>query len=563
MSQDQSITTLDRLVAGAVDGSLSRRELVKRAAALGLGTPMIAALSHLSAGGSAQAQGEVTLSFDAGCTGGGGGKPTEDILAYCRIINGGSQFELDRMVDIRLVTLSADLQSYVGELAESWDIAGTTATFKLRPNATWHDGEPLTARDVVFTINLLATPASKSRWGVTFRSVKGYQELQDGTATSLAGVTAPDDTTVVIDLTQPDSGLLPGFMFISIIPEHIFKDADLSKVCEHPNWTQNRVGAGPFKMVRLLPNERIEMEAFDNYVLGRPKIDKLNLLFFQSFETSLAAFQQQTSYAAPMTVLNLDLVQSLDFADIITTPAGVGAIWINTAQPDWSDKRARQALSYAIDRKTICESLFRGYADPVSTEIPYLAWTQPPDLNPYDYDPDKAKALLQEAGWKGDKTYTLWYYYPDQLTATVMEAVQQYLAEVGIKVELRFDDGSGARQKEFDEGAWMLIYGSYGAQPAPSNLSVIWGCQARKTWTYCNPEFDAAMEAALRTYNQDEQAQYYQKAIKILNEELPWVWLFNRKNLIAVNKKLHTGDPPSFGPGHILYANNAHLWTVE
>jgi peptide/nickel transport system substrate-binding protein len=336
---------------------------------------------------------------------------------------------------------------------------------------------------------------------------------------------------------------------------------DLTKVCEAPNWTQARIGAGPFKFVNLLPSERIEMEAFDDYVLGRPKIDKLNLLFFQSFETSLAAFQQQTSYIAPMTVLNLDLVQSFDFAEIMTTPAGVGAIWINTEHPDWTDKRVRQAMSYAIDRKTITDNLFRGYADPVSTEVPYLTWTQAPDLNPYDYDPEKATALLQEAAWTGETTYTLWYYYPDQLTASVMEAVQQYLGAVGIKVELRFDDASGARQKEMDDGTWSLTYGSFGAQPAPANLSIIWGCQARQTWTYCNADFDAAMESALRTYDQEEQATHYQTAIKILNEELPWVWLFDRKNLLAVNKKLVTNGN-AFGPGHILYANHAQDWTV-
>lgn len=557
----QDANTIDRLIAGAADGSLSRRDLVKRAGALGLGAPMIAGLVSLAAQGEAGAQGEVTLSFDAGSTGGGGGKPTEDVLAYCRIIDGGSQFELDRMVDIRLITLSADLQGYVGELAESWTADGNLVTFKLRPNAKWHDGQPLTAKDVVFTINLLVNPASKSRWGVSFRSVVGYDEVVAGTATEVAGVKAPDDLTVTIELAQVDSGLLPGFMFISVIPQHVFADVDLTKVCEAPNWTQARIGAGPFKFVNLLPSERIELEAFDDYVLGRPKIDKLNLLFFQSFETSLAAFQQQTSMMAPMTVLNLDLVQGFDFADIVTTPAGVGAIWINTEHADWTDKRVRQAVSYAIDRKTITDNLFRGYADPVSTEVPYLAYTQAADLNPYAYDPDKAKALLTEAGWASETTYTLWYYYADQLTATVMEAVQQYLGAVGIKVELRFDDASGARQKEMDEGTWTLTYGSFGAQPAPANLSIIWGCQARQTWTYCNADFDAAMEGALRTYDEAEQATFYQTAIKILNEELPWVWLFDRKNLIAVNKKLTTNGN-AFGPGHILYANHAQDWTV-
>src|SRR5262249_310332 len=146
--------------------------------------------------GTTSAQGAVTLSFDAGATGGGGGKPSDNVLDYCRIIDGGAQFELDRMVDIRLVTLSADLHSYAGELADKWDITGNTVTFKLKPNAKWHDGQPLTAADVVFTINLLVNPASKSRWGVSFQSVVGYKDVTGGTAKELAGVKAPDDLTV-------------------------------------------------------------------------------------------------------------------------------------------------------------------------------------------------------------------------------------------------------------------------------------------------------------------------------------------------------------------------------
>jgi peptide/nickel transport system substrate-binding protein len=351
-------------------------------------------------------------------------------------------------------------------------------------------------------------------------------------------------------------------MFISVLPKHIFEGTDLTKIAEHPNWTQNRVGAGPFKFIRLVEGERIEMEAFDGYILGRPMIDKLNLLFFQSFETSLAAFQQGTNFAAPMTVLNLELVQGTEGAEVVTTPAGVGAIWINTKHEELTDVRVRQAISYAIDRKTICDNLFQGYADPVSSEVPYLTWAQSPDLNPYDYDPEKAKALLTEAGFTGDETYKLWYYYPDQLTASVMEACQQYLDAVGIKVTLQFDDASGARQKEFDEGTWHLIYGSYGAQPNPAALSVLFGAGAMERYSYSSVAFDEAMEAALRTYDQEEQAQHYQTAIKILNEDLPWVWLFDRKNLIAVNTKLSTGDATAWGPGSVLYANNAHLWTV-
>ena len=166
---------IDTLLEGARTGALSRREILKGSVALGLGLPFGMALVNA---GSVGAQDAMTLSFDAGATQGGGGKPNAAATEYSFIVNGGSQFEINRMVDARLVTISPDLQSMVGDLAESWEVADTTATFKLVQNATWHDGTPVTAKDVVFTINLLTDPATTSRWGSSFRNVKGYADAR-------------------------------------------------------------------------------------------------------------------------------------------------------------------------------------------------------------------------------------------------------------------------------------------------------------------------------------------------------------------------------------------------
>jgi len=553
---------VDTLFAAAASGSLSRRDLVRGATALGFGTPAIAALLGAQSAG---AQAEMTLEFDAGATGGGGGKPNADITAYCWVINGGSQFEFFRMVDARLVTLSADLQDYVGDLAESWEIEGTIATFKLHPGAMWHDGTPLTSRDVAFTINMVTDPATASRWGGAFASVAGYEEAQAATTpTSLSGITTPDDQTLVIELTQPDSGLLIGLFWLNILPEHILGEVDRSRIAEEPFWNEGRIGAGPYKFVQLVEGERLELEANPDYHLGAPQIQKLNLLFFQSPETSLAAFQQGSNLAAPLTVNDLELVEGIEGTEIFTTSAGVGSIQINPQQPEFADKRVRQAIAYAIDKATISESIFLGYADAVSTEVPYVEWAQPADANPYDYDPDMAMSLLEEAGWDSSKSFTLWYYYPDQVTATAMEAIQQYLAAVGITTELRFDDGSGVRAEEYANGTWQLGYGAFGAQTGPSNLSLVWGPPGFTTWGFSNEAFDTAMEAALRTYDREEQAAHYQEAIRILNDESPWVWLFNRQNLIAVNtSRLTTGDSLAWGPGHLMYMNHPYDWTVQ
>ncbi|MGD9711923.1 MAG: ABC transporter substrate-binding protein [Thermomicrobiales bacterium] len=550
---------IDTLIAGAASGEMSRRDILKASAALGMGAAFGAALINASVAG---AQDGMTLSFDAGATQGGGGKPNTALPAYSFVINGGSQFEINRMVDARLVTLSADLQEWVGDLAESWEVVDDVYTFKLRQNAVWHDGTPVTAKDVVFTINLLTDPATTSRWGSSFRNVVGYAEAQEAeTPTSLSGVTAPDDYTVRIELAQPDSGMLAGFIFINILPEHVLGTADRATITELPYWTTSeRIGAGPFKFVQLVEGERVELVAHEEYHHGAPAVKNLNLLFFASAATSLAALEEGSSLVAPMSVAELELVQGIEGAEVVGFPAGVGVIFYNTLQPELNDKRVRQAMAYAIDKVTICDTLFQGYATPVSTEIPYVTWAQPEDANPYDYDPDRARALLEEAGWTGERTLGFWYYYTDPITALVMEAMQQYLAAVGINTELKFDDGSGVRTQEVTDKTWDMTYGSFGAQPSPANLTAVWGPPGEVTYGWLNEEFNAEMDAALATYDRDEQAVHYQNAIRILNEESPSVWLYDRQNLIALNSARLQNSV--WGPGHIYWFNRANEWTV-
>lgn len=488
--------------------------------------------------------------------------PEEAALSYCYVIGGSGGGKAELLVDSRLLAWTADMSEYVPEIAESWDIEGNTIILHLRENAKWHDGELLTAKDVLFTYNLIANPDTGSRYAGEFSSVVGFEEVQNGEAGTLAGLKAPDDRTVVIELSQPDSTFLAGLTWLNILPEHILGDVSPDRICEDSYWTKGRISSGPYKWVQLVEGQRIELEAFDDYFLGRPKIDKINLLFFADAATSLAAFEQGSNMVTPVTADNIEYARALDSTRIETNPDGVGALFFNTNHPDFSDVRVRQAVSYAIDRKAITESIFKGTAEPSWSELPYLEWTQSPDLNRYEYDPEKAKALLQEAGWSSDETYTLWYYYPNQVTASSMQAIQQYLGEVGINVELRLNEG-GAMEQAREEGKWALIYGSLGANPHPSALSLVWTCAQEETWTYCNPEFDELLKKARRTFDREEQQQYYQEAIEILNEEAPWVWLFNRQGFRVVNEKLNTGDKNVWGPGHLGYHNYVEDWTLE
>lgn len=602
---------LNDLWQAAQSGTISRRDLIRRGLALGLGVPTIgvllaacgsskstptaatqatsapagttpttsaaatsaatatsgaAAASPSAAASVAASTSSGSLSFDCGTTGGGGGQANTALAGYCYVVGGGSMFEVRRCVDSRLFAWKPDLSDYIPELAQKWDIDQTkmTITFHLQPNAKWHDGQALTSDDVLFTFNLLANPATGSRYEGAFANVHGYSDVKDGGATTLSGITAPDSHTVVMQLDKLDAGLLPQIPDMDILPKHVVGSTAPAKICESQFWIDNtqRVGAGPYKWSQRVADQRIELEAFSDYFLGAPKIAKVNLLLFSSYETSLAAFAQQSSYAAPLTVDNLSYAKGLSFGDVSTQSSGVLILEVNTYLKDvplLGDKRVRQAISYAIDRKTIASQLYKNVAAvPTYWTTPWLAWSKSSNLNTYDYNVDKAKSLMKAAGWSSTRQFTLWYYYTDQVTASVVEAIAQYLAAIGINAKPRLNSG-GDMSAAVKAGTWEFVYGAWGLNPA-LNMSQVWNCQS--TLKYCNSQFDNLMNQARSTLDQTKQRDLLKQAVQILNDELPTIWLFNRQNIVVSNKKLNTNGHQAWATGSLMYHNYIEDWTL-
>ena len=602
---------LNELWQAAQHGTLSRRELIRRGLALGLGIPTIGYLLAACGGGSSSpttalteastagtsatagtaasaatpgsggsasaspsavasaAAGSSTgsLSFDTATTGGGGGQANTALAGYCYAQTGGSMFEVRRCVDSRLFAWKPDLSDYIPELAEKWDIDQDkmTITFHLHQNAKWHDGKPVTSNDVLYTMNMLANPALGSRYAQAFTNVKGYSDVKDGGATTISGITAPDANTVVIQLEKLDAALLVQIPDMDILPKHVMGSTAPAQVCQSQFWIDDsqRIGAGPYKWSQRVDDQRIELEAFSDYFLGAPKIAKVNLLLFSSYETSLAAFAQQSNYASPLTVDNLDYAKGLDFGEVSTQSSGVLILEVNTyskVEPLLGDKRVRQAISYAIDRKTIAEQLYKNVsAVPTYWTTPWLDWTKSPDLETYDYDVDKAKSLMKDAGWSSDHEFTMWYYYTDQVTASVVEAIAQYLSAIGIKAKPRLDSGGAMAASEKD-GSWDFVYGAWGLQPA-LNMSQAWNCDT--TLKYCNSDFENTMAQARATLDQTKQHDLLKQAIKILNDDLPSIWLFNRQNIVVANKKLDTAGHQAWATGSLMYHNYIEQWTAK
>jgi peptide/nickel transport system substrate-binding protein len=162
-------------------------------------------------------------------------------------------------------------------LAESWESedGGKAFVFKLREGVTWHDGEPFTADDVVFSFNIFANPAVGSTYAGKLSDVVGYEEFQAGTATELAGVTKIDDYTVRVERKNPTPLWVDlQQISISMLPEHILGSVAPDQLRTDPYW-KNMVGTGPFVMTKFVDDQYIEGVANENYFLGKPKLDKI------------------------------------------------------------------------------------------------------------------------------------------------------------------------------------------------------------------------------------------------------------------------------------------------
>ncbi|GAB4532130.1 MAG: ABC transporter substrate-binding protein [Anaerolineae bacterium] len=437
---------------------------------------------------------------------------------------------LDMYVNQPLVSITwqGDLKPL---MAESYEMQedGKVWIFNIRKGVKWHDGTPFTAKDAVFSFNLYADPKVASRWATKVSSILGYQDFKEGKADSLAGVSALDDYTLRVELTDPSMLWIKlEQIYIVMLPEHILGGVPPEEVVTHPYWTQ-RVGTGPFKWVKYVPEQYIELERNEDYFLGAPKLEKVFLKFYADAATHIAALQSGEIHttAYETTIIGVDeaeRIDALEGIDVFVMDKGSPAfIRFNHNDPLFADKRVRQAFRYAIDVDTLMKTVYKG-SHPAYTMFPQ-EWTWPEGMNTYPYDPDKARELLAEAGWPADKEIDFMYHFKDPLSHDLIVAMQQYLAEVGVKMTPRLVEPATISAAYADGSFQAGLFGlGMGLDPATAADAV--RCGSLIAQGYCNEKVDQLFAKGLTLTTQEERAPIYQEISMILNEELPSVWLW-------------------------------------
>jgi peptide/nickel transport system substrate-binding protein len=459
-------------------------------------------------------------------------------------------------------------------LAESWESedGGKAFVFKLREGVTWHDGEPFTADDVVFSFNIFANPAVGSTYAGKLSDVVGYDEFQAGTATELAGVTKIDDYTVRVELKNPTPLWVDlQQISISILPNHILGSVAPDQLRTNPYW-KNMVGTGPFVMTKFVDDQYIEGVANENYYLGRPKLDKIVFQIYADTTAILNALEAGELDATPYEGggIPLDQVQRFEAMDHLTVLGNMDGglptfIMLNLEDPDFAKPEMRQAMMVAVDRNTIMETVRMNYGKISNTMFP-AEWARPANLEEYPYNPELAAELLTQAGWDTNRKIDFLYYYNDQVNKDIVVAIQAYLAAVGINIEPRLVDGGAFNQAIVDK-TFQAGYAANGQGLDPSIGANITKCGTQRAMGYCNERVDELFTLGLSEAERDARAPYYQEISTILNEELPKLWLWYEVRPMGFNKRIvglaqHFAEQPLLMFDIPVY-NEIHTWYTE
>ena len=432
-----------------------------------------------------------------------------------------------------LVTLSLDYQPAL-DLAESCYISadGTVYTFVLRENAQFHDGKPVTAHDVKWSIERAADPETLSQNAQNYLGdIIGVNAKLDGQASEVSGVRVIDDRTIEFTIDAPKS------FFLAKLSYPTAYVLDPEQVDDEGDWLDQPNGTGPFKLERYDVGELLILERNDGYHLGPPHIENVQMIL--SGGSAMIMYENDEIHLTGVGID--DLPRLLDPDDPLNpqlqrSPQDFDVFYIglNVDQPPFDDVKVRQALNYAIDLDGIAENVLDGRVSPARGVIPPGFPSYNENLTGYSYNPDLARELLQESGyadaWASDDfpriTLSISGSFGAAVPAYLEVILEQWNQELGISVDIQQTEWATFLQDVNDRKYQMFALGWVADYPDPENfLDLLFrtGSQNNNT-NYSNPEVDRLLAEAAIERDRDRRFQIYNRVEQMIVDDAPWVW---------------------------------------
>ncbi|MFH1823611.1 MAG: peptide-binding protein [Candidatus Firestonebacteria bacterium] len=441
-----------------------------------------------------------------------------------------------------LVKYDKDIK-LIGDLAERWDVSkdGLTITFYLRKGVKWQDGVELTAEDVEFTYKKLTDPNTKSPYKSNYEIIKIFKII--------------NKYTVQVEYSEPFAPALESWG-TGILPKHLLKNLDINTA----KFNRNPVGTGPYRFKEWKTAEKISLEYYDNYFEGRSYIDKY---LYRIIPDQSVQFMELKSGGIDMMGLTPDLYKTQANTSKFNSkinkyryPAfAYTYLGFNLLSPLFSDKKVRQAISYAINKKDIIDGVLLGLGRESTGPFPPESWAYNSNVTSLPYDLNIAREKLKEAGWSDsdndgllDKDgkkfeFMLMTNQGNKPRELVVQIIQQQLAKIGIKVEIRIIAWTAFINEYIDKKKFDAVVLGWSLSRDPDCYDIWHSSKIKEKEynfvSYKNQKIDKLLVEGRRTFDIEKRKKIYYKIHKILADDVPYVFLYVPDALVVVDNRIN------------------------
>lgn len=452
-----------------------------------------------------------------------------------------------------LLTYDGNL-NLVPQLAEKYEVSngGKTITFTLRKDAVFSDGTPLTSADVSATFHAIINPATKTPYADDYLRVSKFE--------------TPTPHSVRVSYNQAFAPALASWAGLSVLPAHVIgKEADFNAT----TLKEKPLGTGPYTLTRWRRGQDILLTASAN-TWEKPYIRQLYYRIIPDQSTQWLELKAGNLDMLDLTPLAYTrLINKPWFTNNYATYRYLSSAYtymgFNLNKPMFADRRTRQAMSYAVDRQGLINAVLFGQGEGIASIFKPGTWANNAELKPYPYNPQKARQLLAEAGWKagpdgvlqknGERFhFVLTTNQGNESRIKTAQILQTFFAEVGIEMEIRVQEWSTfltntVNPRKFDA---VMLGWTLPAEPDPYDVwhSSKTGPSEFNIVGFKNAGADAAIVASRHTFNQAERKKYLDRLQQILSDEQPYLWLYAPYALVAVHKRVQGVLPAPAGIGY-------------
>ncbi len=475
-----------------------------------------------------------------------------------------NKYALDLMF-LPLMELDKDL-NFQGMLADSITTEDNiNFIVHVDDKATWSDGTPVTAYDVEYSVMRYASPivANTTLLLYAFEGTDDETGFLEEGADSMAGLTVLDDKTIQFTSKYPMA--LTTFQnsyarYLHVLPKHIIEKFSESELASNDWFNHPDVINGPYFMTGYDADHYISYSANTNYWKGAPKIDKLNIRIvdgsqiYAGLQSGEIDITQPTMTAIPQE--DYESIEALNNVKVVYgSPVTNQSAFIQTA--NIPDARVRQALVYAIDRQQLVDQLLKGHGEVVDGFLSSASPFFDASVEPMEYNPEKAKELLAEAGWDGSQTLRFYVNSGDNTFVNGAQVIAAQWAAVGINAEITTVDLATlmtvAGTTDYDIMAVQYTYAPVDPYP-----DVSWLLGGEGSWTgYYNDEVAAALDGTQQTSNVSEIKDFYSVVNRKMQEDAAMFSVYVISAQGAVSNRVSGAEPSVYG-----FFNDVHNWDV-